>query len=79
MFKAWKFLIISSFTSAYADETTFYHNNENPVTEVIQIFEYFSIFSGSKPNKPKCKIAGIGILKGGPNGTLWNGKRKPKK
>ena len=37
------------FYTAYADETTFCLNNENSVTEVIQIFEYFSIFSGLKP------------------------------
>ena len=29
----------------------------------MQIFEHFSIFSGLKPNKSKCKIAGIGVLK----------------
>ena len=30
----------------------------------MQIFEHISIFSGLKPNKSKCEIAGIGVLKG---------------
>ena len=42
----------------------FFFSNENSVTEVMQICEYFSIFSGLKPNKCKCEIAGIGVLKG---------------
>ena len=41
----------------------FFLSNENSVTEVIQSFEYFSIFSGLKPNKSKCPIAGMGVLK----------------
>ena len=32
--------------------------------EVIQIFEHFSIFSVLKPNKSKCEIASICVLKG---------------
>ena len=39
---------------AYTDDTT---------TEVKQIFEHFSIFSGLKPKKFKCEIASIGVLK----------------
>ena len=50
--------------TAYADDTTFFLSNENSVTEVTQIFEQFSIFSGLKPYKSKCEIAGIGVLKG---------------
>ena len=42
----------------------FFLSNENSVTEVIQIFEYFSIFSGIKLNKSKCEISGICVLKG---------------
>ena len=42
----------------------FFLSNENFVTKVIQIFEYFSIFSGLKPNKSKCEMAGIGVLRG---------------
>ena len=46
--------------TAYADDTTFFLSNEDSVTEVIQIFELFSVFSRSKPNK----IARISVLKG---------------
>ena len=30
----------------------------------MNIFDTFSKFSGLKPNKSKCEIAGIGVLKG---------------
>ena len=30
----------------------------------MNIFDSFSIYSGLKPNKSKCKITGIGVLKG---------------
>ena len=39
----------------------FFSVTKNSVTEVIQIFEHFTISSGLKP---KCEIAGIGVLKG---------------
>ena len=42
----------------------FFLSNVNFITEVIQIFEHFSFFSGLKPNKSKCEIIGIGVLKG---------------
>ena len=50
--------------TAYADVTTFFLSNEDSVTGVAQIFEHFLIFSGLKQNKSKCKIVGIGVLKG---------------
>ena len=50
--------------TTYANDTTFFLSDKNSVTEVIQIFEHFSVFSGLKPNKSKCKIASIGVLKG---------------
>ena len=50
--------------TTYANDTTFFLSDKNSVTEVIQIFEHFSVFSGLKPNKSKREIAGIGILKG---------------
>ena len=34
------------------------------VIELMNIFDTFSKFSGLKPNKSKCEIAGIGVLKG---------------
>ena len=30
----------------------------------MNVFDSFSIYSGLKPSKSKCDIAGIGILKG---------------
>ena len=50
--------------TVYADDTTFFLSNENSVTEVTQIYEHFLLFTGFKPNKYKCEIAGIGVLKG---------------
>ena len=64
MFKTSKFLIISIYTLYTLMTILFFLSNENSVTEVIQIFEHFSIISGLKPNKSKCEIAGIGVLKG---------------
>ena len=61
---AWSLLIISFYTPPTLHDTTFFLSNQNSVTEFIQIFEHFSIFSGWKPNKSKCEIAGIGVLKG---------------
>ena len=29
----------------------------------MDVFDTFSIYSGLKPNKSKCEIAGIGVLK----------------
>ena len=52
------------FYTAYADDTTFFLKDEKSVIEVIKIFDTFSMFSGLKPNKSKCEIAGIGALKG---------------
>ena len=50
--------------TTYADDTILFLGDGNSVTEDIQIFEHFSIFSGLKPNKSKCEIAGIGVLNG---------------
>ena len=47
--------------TAYADDTTYY---KEYVKKVMNVFDTFSIYSGLKPNKSKCEIAGIGILKG---------------
>ena len=38
--------------------------NINSATEIIETFGCFSHFSGLEINKTKCKIAGIGVLKG---------------
>ena len=50
--------------NAYADNTTFFMKNKNSVIELLNIFDIFSVMSGLKPNKSKCKIAVIGNLKG---------------
>ena len=50
--------------TAYADDTTFFLKNTESVKNLLEIFKHFSQFSGLKPNKSKCEIAGIGVLKG---------------
>ena len=37
----------------------------------MNAFDKFSLLSGLKTDKAKCEIAGIGVLKGVINGTLW--------
>ena len=48
----------------YADCSTFFLNDKESVKEVINYFDAFSIQFGLKPNKSKCNIAWIGILRG---------------
>ena len=50
--------------TAYADDPTFFLKDKKPVTELMNIFDTFSKFSGLKPNKSKYEIAGLGALKG---------------
>ena len=50
--------------TAYADGTTFFLKDMKSVTEVMIIFDKFSFYSGLKPNRKKCEVAGIGVLKG---------------
>ena len=50
--------------TAYADDTTFFLKDKESLTEVMKAFDIFSSFSGLKPNKSKCEVAGIGALKG---------------
>ena len=50
--------------TAYADDTTFFLKHTESVINLLEIFKYFSQFSGLKPNKSTCEIAGIGVLKG---------------
>ena len=56
---------------AYADDTTFFLKDKESLIEVMKAFDIFSSFSGLKPNKSKCEVAGIGALKEAENGTLW--------
>ena len=50
--------------TAHADDTAFFLKNTKYVINLLEIFKHFSQFSGLKPNKSKCEIAGIGVLKG---------------
>ena len=50
--------------TAYADDTIFFLKDMKTVTEVMIIFDKFSFYSGLKPNRKKCEVAGIGVLKG---------------
>ena len=50
--------------TAFADDTTFFLKDKESIQKVMNVFDTFSIYSGLKPNKSKCKIAGISALKG---------------
>ena len=50
--------------TAYADDTTFFLQNEKSTTEVLNNFNIMSQFSGLKINKSKCEVAEIGVMKG---------------
>ena len=50
--------------SAYADDTIFLLKDIISVKHMVDIFLFFSYFSGLKPNLTKPKIADIGVLKG---------------
>ena len=50
--------------TAYADETTFFLKAIKTIIELMSELNAFSSFPGSKPNKTKCAIAGIGVLNG---------------
>ena len=50
--------------TAYADDTTFYLQNEKSSTEVLNNFNIMSQFSGLKINKSKCEVEGIGVMNG---------------
>ena len=50
--------------TAYADDTTFFLKDEKSVIEVMKVLDEFSLYSGLKPHRSKCEIAGIGVLKG---------------
>ena len=52
--------------TAYVDHATFILKDKESVKKVMNIFDTFSIYTGLKPNKSKCEIAGIGVLKGVP-------------
>ena len=51
-------------STAYADDTTFFLENKESIEEHVKTFTLFSSVSGLKPNISKCKICGLGTLKG---------------
>ena len=57
--------------TAYAEDTTFFLTDTKSVIELMNIFDAFLKFSGLKPNKSKCEIAGIGAPERGAGSTLW--------
>ena len=50
--------------TAYADDATFFLKDTKSIIELMDIFDTSSKFFVLKPNKSKCEIAGIGVLKG---------------
>ena len=50
--------------TAYADDTTFFLKDQESAKKVMDVFDTVSICSGLKPNKSKCEIPVIGVLKG---------------
>ena len=50
-------------TKYYAHDTKFFVSDIDSVIEVVNAFDKFSLLSGLKPNKTKCEIASIGVLK----------------
>ena len=49
---------------AYVDDSTFFLKDLASVKNLLNMFSYYSKFSGLKPNFSKYEIAGIGSLKG---------------
>ena len=50
--------------TAYADDTTFFLENEEPIEKLVKTFTLFSSFLGLKSNFSKCEICGLSPLKG---------------
>ena len=49
--------------TAYADDTTFFLKDLDPIKKVLEILNQFYMISGLRPNLSKCEIAGISSLK----------------
>ena len=62
--KGLKFFKHKFLYTGYADDTTFFLKDRNSLIELMNELNTFSNFSGLKPNKTKCEIAGIGVLNG---------------
>ena len=50
--------------TACTNDNTFFLKNTKSVINLLEIFKHFPQISGLKPNKSKCEIAGVGVLKG---------------
>ena len=50
--------------TAYSDDLIFFLKDISLVKMLFETFKEFSCFSGLKPNIAKCKITGLGPLKG---------------
>ena len=50
--------------TTYANDTNFFLKDRKSIIELMNELNTFSNFSWLKPNKTKCKIAGIGVLNG---------------
>ena len=50
--------------TSYGHDATFFVKNTESAINLFEIFKLFSQFSSLKPNKSKCEIADIGVLKG---------------
>ena len=53
-----------SLYTAYIDDTTFSLKDKKSNIKLMNELNTLSNFSGLKPNKTKCEIAGIGVLNG---------------
>ena len=50
--------------TTYAGDSTFFLKDKNSIKELLNTINYFSSFTGLKPNLSKCEVARIGALKG---------------
>ena len=46
---------------AYADDSTFFLKDKNSIKELLNTINYFSSFTGLKPNLSKCKVIGVKV------------------
>ena len=46
--------------TANADDSTFFLKYKHSIKELLNIINYYSSFTGLKPNLSKCEMAGIG-------------------
>ena len=59
-----KIIDIEFLYTAYADDATFFLENEISLSYLIEELKMFSKYSGLMPNYSKCEFAGIGVKRG---------------